>query len=202
MPVGQTSLLACRISRRPSLYGCIAVANRAFSLVELLVSIAIISVLLSVAAPCLVAAREQARIVGCTQRLRQLALSVRIYADSHRVLPVAPPVSSMPMLELSSASFRCPSDSGTRIAEPLESPLSLPAAAAQQQSPPVSYIYYLSYMLRPVNGRSSPADLTRTMRLLEREPMTTVFSEFAPFHSFKSGLDARIHLATWDGAAR
>lgn len=202
MPVGQTSSLACRISRRSSRCGCIAVANRAFSLVELLVSIAIISVLLSVAAPCIVAAREQARIVGCTQRLRQLALSVRIYADSHRVLPVAPPVSSMPMLELSSASFRCPSDSGTRIAEPLESPLSLPLAAAQQQSPPISYIYYLSYMLRPVNGRSSPADLTRTMRLLEREPMTTVFSEFAPFHSFKSGLDARIHLATWDGAAR
>ena len=202
MPVGQMSPPACRLSGRSPFRGRIATASRAFSLIELLVSIAIISVLRSVAAPCIVAAREQARIVGCTQRLRQLALSVRIYTDSHRVLPVAPPISDMPMLELASTSFRCPSDTGSRLTEPLESPLSLPPAASPERTPPVSYIYYLSYMLRPVNGRSSPSDLTRTLRLLEREPMSTVFAEFAPFHSIKSGLDARIHLATWDGAAR
>lgn len=202
MPVGRSFLLAGRGARRPVSRGHCVAANQAFSLVELLVSLAIVSVLMSVAAPFIVAAREQVRIVGCTQRLRQLALSVRIYTDSHRVVPVAPPVSDMPMLELPSVSFRCPSDSGSRVAEPMGSPPSLPPAAADDQSQPISYIYYLSYMLRPVNGRSSPSDLTRTMRMLEREPMSTVFSEFAPFHRIRSGLDARVHLATWDGAAR
>ncbi len=64
---------------------------RGFSLIELLVSIAIIALLLAVLLPSLSRARAQARRVQCTSNLRQLGHAWHMYAGEHRgrAMPLA-----------------------------------------------------------------------------------------------------------------
>ena len=89
--------------------------RRAFSLVELLVTIAIIGVLMSLLAVAISHARASARRAQCLNNLRQLALGTRIYADRHGgyfpdgedqpwFMQIAPCLSSEPTV------FRCPDD--------------------------------------------------------------------------------------------
>ena len=58
--------------------------RRGFSLVELLVSLAIIGVLLALIVPALSAARESARATACRNNLRQVALAHENYVDAGR----------------------------------------------------------------------------------------------------------------------
>lgn len=60
---------------------------RAFTLVELLVVIAVIAVLFSVLLPALSGARQAARDVRCLNNLRQIAASVAAYRGDHRAYP-------------------------------------------------------------------------------------------------------------------
>jgi len=67
-------------------------ARSAFSLVELLVSVAIMSLLMAVLLPVLRSAREAALSAACLSNLRQLAAAVHMYAqDNAGYLPYIPP---------------------------------------------------------------------------------------------------------------
>lgn len=59
-----------------------------FTLVELLVVVAIIGVLVALLLPAIQAARESSRRTQCQNNLRQLGIATLIYHDAHRSLPV------------------------------------------------------------------------------------------------------------------
>jgi prepilin-type N-terminal cleavage/methylation domain-containing protein len=64
--------------------------RRAFTLVELIVTLAIILILLALLLPAVQYAREAARRARCESNLRQLVLAVHLYQNAHQCLPPAP----------------------------------------------------------------------------------------------------------------
>lgn len=61
--------------------------HAAFTLIELLIVIAIIGLLISLLLPALQEARASARRMGCANNIRQLATAMNLYHDSLRSLP-------------------------------------------------------------------------------------------------------------------
>ncbi|MDR1483214.1 MAG: DUF1559 domain-containing protein, partial [Planctomycetaceae bacterium] len=60
---------------------------KAFTLVELLVVVAILALLIALLLPAVQAAREAARRMACSSNLRQLGIATHAFHDAHQELP-------------------------------------------------------------------------------------------------------------------
>ncbi len=110
---------------------------RAFTLVELLVTLAILGIVATLLMPALARAQAKARNLSCVSNLRQLGLMTRVYAEDHQgVLPSAEALPSQPAdparplariadllstpgqggTQAPSGVFRCPEDRAKRWA--------------------------------------------------------------------------------------
>lgn len=65
----------------------VTASRAAFTIVELLTTLAIIAVLIALLLPAIQAAREAARRIACQNHLKQIGLAAQLYHDTHRVLP-------------------------------------------------------------------------------------------------------------------
>jgi prepilin-type N-terminal cleavage/methylation domain-containing protein len=90
---------------------------RAFSLIELLVAVAILALLVAVMLPSLSAAREAGRSSVCLSNLRQAFLACRIYADANRGFgpSIGEPYSALPNWGLVVQREGSPGGSATRF---------------------------------------------------------------------------------------
>ena len=57
--------------------------TQAFTLIELLVVISIIALLISILLPALATARDAAKTISCASTLRQVGMSMNLYADDY-----------------------------------------------------------------------------------------------------------------------
>src|SRR6516225_3007911 len=72
--------------------------RRGFTLIEVLVVIAIIGLLIALLLPAVQAAREAARRAQCTNNLKQIALAAHNYHDQNGGFPMGNPFATFPGL--------------------------------------------------------------------------------------------------------
>jgi prepilin-type N-terminal cleavage/methylation domain-containing protein len=86
---GKQQYLSCRPRHRP-LAGKATIGRAdGFTIIELLIVIAIVGFLLSISVPAIQASREAARRYQCTSNLRQIGVALQSYHDQHSKLPPA-----------------------------------------------------------------------------------------------------------------
>lgn len=112
--------------RRATIHDAQSTIHNAFTLVELLVVMFVISVLMSLLAPSLRSAMERGRRVRCMNNLKQIGTGLNMFANDHDGrLPTVEPVPTVPVgsppwptlsetllpyLQNQTNVFRCPSD--------------------------------------------------------------------------------------------
>ncbi len=87
-------------------------SRSAFTLLELVVCVAILAMLSAVLLPALVGSMRSARTLVCASNVRQLALTTAVYAEQRGVMPIAEGAVRLDDLELPDHVWRCPREAG------------------------------------------------------------------------------------------
>jgi len=158
--------------------------RRGFTLIEILLVIAIIAVLAAILFPVFASVREKGRQISCVSNLHQLGLAVQLYAqDSDDILPLGgDPIDTQTELWKIAASgkywalaqqlpplpkvlgpyaagngvWRCPSDTGFDVPD-LDGEIALPAHPSSYEAYGCSYSYHtgLAFRQETIAGMAS-----------------------------------------------
>jgi prepilin-type N-terminal cleavage/methylation domain-containing protein len=156
-----------------------------FTLIEILVVIAIIAILTAFVFPVFSSARESARQAGCTNNLRQIAIAMAMYRDDHGEL--APHLSSLYPTYITNVDlFLCPDDPvhGKHDGgDYLEGDAYLPSGVSYTYMPNWKYAWQLGWWRRPPRyGRGKWEDST---------PLAMCHWHWAKGREWKKDLDVR-----------
>lgn len=142
-------------------------ARTGFTLVELLVVVAIVGALAALLLPAVQAARESSRRGQCQNHLRQIGLALLVYHDGHLSFPVGcverrtPSRPAARQLAWSATILRlldeAPLSESIDFAQPYDSPTNAPAAAA------VVSVYLCPSTTRRATGREGAVVLGTTL---------------------------------------
>lgn len=145
--------------------------GKAFTLVELLVSVGVIGTLVAITLPVLSSARASARDVVCKNNLRQCMTSMQVYLQNYKCFPLTETVTkgSLPMLELPKETWLCPADREHPEYE-LDSSYSYLAPLAMYVNPPDSL------------------EINPKLALIryERGPLGVVFQDMMKWHGYRN----------------
>jgi prepilin-type N-terminal cleavage/methylation domain-containing protein/prepilin-type processing-associated H-X9-DG protein len=115
---------------------------RGFTLLEMLMVIAIIAVLIALLLPAIQQAREQARRTQCTNNLVQLGIALHTYQTSHNVLPPGCVNLTGPVLEGSSGGMEEDYEDGLAA----EAGMASGTDGQAEESSPVNMGYRMSWI--------------------------------------------------------
>lgn len=132
---------------------------KAFTLIEILVSLTIVAILLAILSPCLSAAREAGRLTSCVASERQCGLAVWAYQTDTKTLPPAPPDPQGFDWEMPASVFVC--------------------ADQAREHPGYRNVYHPGEMMT-VAGILDPTRLWTTTRHFEEHPSAWLWLENIP----------------------
>ena len=105
-PMHTGRFIACSTSRRRTVIASIITG---FTLVEMLVVVAILAVLMAIILPVVSRAMESGRATSCTSQMRQIGKALQLYIDDYNLRP--PKLASLSPAYVSDRRlFLCPSD--------------------------------------------------------------------------------------------
>ncbi len=165
--------------------------RRAFTLIELIIVLAVIGLLASLVLPGLSSATERTRSTACRSNLRQVGISLRLYLDESQ--------EHFPIMQNRGRNVAVPA--GTAIPEVLGPKLGNPAilecpSDRQRWYEDTGSSYFWNFF---INGQAASA--LKVMGLSVQENGIAVFSDQADFHAACGPGKGKNHLYA-DGAVK
>lgn len=159
-------------------------ASPGFSLIELLVVVAIVALLVGILLPGMSRSREAARGAVCLSRLHNLHVGMRVYADDYRTFPVAEQDDVLTTLELPDKVWHCPSDRVRR-------------EGAVEGIAYSSYTYLAPIYMDPPPNSTALTQLKplNALRKYENNPKLPLFWDYDGWH------ERDRNVVYWNGAA-
>jgi prepilin-type N-terminal cleavage/methylation domain-containing protein len=156
-----------------------------FTLIEILVVVAIVALLIAILLPGLARSREAGRASVCLSRLHNLHIAMRVYADDYRTFPVAEQDDVLTELEMPGKVWRCPSDRQRGALFPAHVAYSSFTYLAPVYMDPPASPFALT-QLKPQNA----------LRKYENNPLLPLFWDYDTWH------DADRNVVYWNGSAQ
>jgi prepilin-type N-terminal cleavage/methylation domain-containing protein len=160
--------------------GSVAGAEGGYTLVELLVCVAVIGLLMGIILPALGRSRMASWNAGCLARLRDLSMGTEVYTNQYGCVPVWGTTGAVRAIEVPQAAWWCPAQRPRPVGEEASS---------------YSYLALLYMGPHPDIAVPSSLDAHLATRRYDDNPYLPLYWDMDERHPHRN-------VAFWDGVAR